>query len=395
MVYNGDFERDYRPPLNGEIRYPIRFDRQVNGIPFPHDSLTFQINGNGQLVGYERRWNPSVSFQALPPAISQKNADEAYRKGMKPLLQYLSPIPYKDEDDRPPYLAYTFNPYNLLDAKTGELIGEKGAPVQAAALKTISDKPLAEKPAEGQMLTKEQAIDRVKALVPIPADAELQNASFSENFRTKNGSSVPTWNFSWKTGTDAKGGAYLSASVNASNGDLMNYNNGIRPLDNEAAKPEEAKLPDKDSLRAAAIDFVKKVLPHYADQLAVDEAVFSYEPSPKGTPYAYVPFKRVVNGVATESEGASVQFDGQTGELAGFWSNFSTIAYPSDIPKVIGEEKAEERLLSRYRLELQYFVPATEYIILKEGGKPDPAPPHGSSIVSCRRTPARTSSWMP
>ena len=52
-LYNSDSEKSFKTPLNGDVRYYIKFDRAANDIPYPQNYITFSIDGDGNLIDYE------------------------------------------------------------------------------------------------------------------------------------------------------------------------------------------------------------------------------------------------------------------------------------------------------------------------------------------------------
>jgi hypothetical protein len=88
MIYDPSKDNAYLPPRQGKVPYYFRFDRIVNGVRYPTDSVTFNIDGSGKVIGYSFTWHPSVTFESPKPAIAAANALAAYKKAAKPYLQY-------------------------------------------------------------------------------------------------------------------------------------------------------------------------------------------------------------------------------------------------------------------------------------------------------------------
>src|SRR5690606_42526 len=79
LQYNTDFEERFKWPLNGEVRYNIRYDRTENGIPFPQNYVEAIFDGEGRWVGYEYQMNPSVTFEDTQGVLGPEEAYKQYR----------------------------------------------------------------------------------------------------------------------------------------------------------------------------------------------------------------------------------------------------------------------------------------------------------------------------
>ncbi|WP_127584427.1 S-layer homology domain-containing protein [Paenibacillus koleovorans] len=362
LLYNTEFEKSFKPPLSGQVRYTIRYDHAVNGVPFPQNYIQFSFDGDGKWVDYQYRMNDQVEFGDASRLLSPEDALEKYRAAIKAELNYIVIHPSKGNRKPVPVLSYS-TPLYMMDAVTGSLLDSKGQPLgELPAPQPLTEKPLAVKPAGGQNLTQEQAIAKVNALLPPPEGAVLQNASFNENVDTKQGTSVSSWGLSWQTKPDAKTGdsIYISASVNSQTGEILSYNRYKPYSYDKAGSSEEEKLAleSTEKAKGVAVDFVKKVMPHFSSELFLDDANLAAIPLADLQRMRSISFnfKRLVNGIEAESESLYVGVNLYTGEVESYWSNLSDLVYPNDAGKAIDAEKAEELLLSPYTLEKRYMV---------------------------------------
>lgn len=363
VLYNDEFDKHYKQPLNGEARYQIRFDRSVNGIAFPMNYISFTIDGEGRFVEYDYRMNTDISFEDAKGVITPDEALKQYRAASSPSLAYILTHPNRNESSSKPMLSYTMA-FNMLDAKTGKLLDPQGKPLTAPPVSTpLTDKPLANKPADNQDLNKEQAAAKVTSVFPLPAGATLQNSSYNENVVNSFGSGGSSWNFSWQVpGEKDKESTYIRASVNSKTGEIMNYYKD-QPYYYEKAADSASNPVTTDTLdkaKEAAIAFVKKVMPHYTSELTFDAQ--SMPPLPliqmKGMRSYSVLFKHLANGVPTEFESLNVGVNLLTGEVENFWNNLSNLTIPDETGKKIDAEVAEEIILSQYTLEKRYTLPS-------------------------------------
>lgn len=391
VLYNDDFEKQYKPPLNGGVRYQIRFDRSVNGIPFPQNYISFTIDGEGRFLEYDYRMNSDVTFEDAKGVITPEEALKQYRDASNPSLLYLLTHPNRNESTSKPVLSYTL-PFGMLDAKTGKMLDQAGKPAPAQPNSTpLTDKPLASKPQDNQNLNKDQAVAKVTAVITLPAGATLQNSSYNENVDTKTGSGGSSWNLTWKVPAEKdKESTYVRATVNSKTGEIMNYYRDQPYYYDKAADSASSTVaidtPEKAKEAAAA--FIKKVIPQYTSELAFDTQ--SLQPIPveelKRMRTYGVMFKHLVNGIPTDFESLSVGVNVFTGEVENFWNNLSNIAIPNDLGKQIDAERAEEIILSQYTLKKQYALP-NGLPGYDPYGKMMPVPP--SSGTSAKNEPAK------
>ncbi|WP_144933680.1 YcdB/YcdC domain-containing protein [Paenibacillus sp. 32O-W] len=352
--YNEDMEKWAKPPLDGNVSYSIKYDRLVNGIPFPGNYIQFTIDSNGNMTQYEYYWEEQLSFEEAASALSQEQALQIIKEQAKPHLNYLMNGNSRGKKWEP---ALTYSLRNvLLDANSGKFINEAGKPASASvSYSPLTDKPLAPMPPSNLQLTEKQAEEQVRKLLSLPENAELTDAYYNENVD----SGVATWNLNWKAPQEGgKDEYWIYASVNSSTGEILSFNKGRPIVLDKESEQQESQL-NAETAKKTAIEFVQSLYPHYSNQLAVDEQAFNDFPAEKirMAESVIVPFKQLINGIPTESEGISVQIDSATGEVSGVWTNLYTSPHPENVPELMDDKEALSLLLSHYDLQLQYVIP--------------------------------------
>lgn len=363
LLYNDREEQSFRTPLSGSYQYNIRYDRVAGGIPFPQNGISVNVNGEGQVTGYTYNWTEGVTFEDNASVVSKEKAEQAFRDKADLSLSYF--IPYQAPGEKKPVISYNMNTF-LLNAKTGELWYPSGmSQPSASGNKPLTEKPLGEKPAANLSLTKDQAVERVNAAIKLPDGAKLEEASYSEYTNPDTGEVTSSWNLRWSLSTgDAKEdaikgkeGHMIWASVNSKTGELIDFNRYMNmPIASSSGERPEPKVTVEEA-KTKAIDFVKKNLPYYTDQLVLDSSSLDNVPveQMKGMTSYYVNFKRVIDGVTAGYENVNVAIDSMTGDIVNYHYYFSNIAYPAQKPEVLPLEKAKELLLSQYDIELSYI----------------------------------------
>lgn len=387
LKYYDEFEQGFRKPLTGSVQYPIRYVRVVNGVVFPQNSIYLNIDGDGKVISYNLQWDSKLEFKAPEGKLSEEQAQAQFTKLAEPRLQYLLPLTPTGSTD--PVISYQMESF-MLDAQSGEALLYNGSPKNALPKsEPASETPLEPMPKEPLKLTKEQAVERVAKVLPLPEDAKLENASYQENRDPRNGSTSIVWDLSWSVGQD-KDNPNIHAAVDSNTGAVIRYSRySYRPA--EAAAADNSNGLSREELKEKAVAYIQQLLPTYAHELYFEPQIYDI-PVEK---LQYMPnynfnFRRIINGVYTEYESVNINLDRKTGNIQDFYSNLTSTSYPSEKPKVITEEEAKKILLSQYNIELQYMtfmkggmgfpygatIPMEKYNLMVASGeiKPEDAP---------------------
>lgn len=119
--------------------YYFNWIRLVNGIPFERDGISVAVHqGTGEVVSYDYNWSES-RFAAPQQIISAEEAQKILAQNIKPVLAYVQPNRFGDQPGQP-ILVYRFEyPQGyLVDAQTGELLGEPAHSVQSSENQAVS-----------------------------------------------------------------------------------------------------------------------------------------------------------------------------------------------------------------------------------------------------------------
>ncbi|MBP1996017.1 S-layer homology domain-containing protein [Paenibacillus eucommiae] len=356
VQYNDRDEKSFRPPLSGSYQYNIRYDRVVNGVAFPENGISISVDGDGKITGYNYNWDDTLKFEKQD-VISKEKAAQAFRDTSNISLSYQ--IPYEARGERKPLTVYSMS-NNLIDAVTGEPWNRGYSVSEEEAAKPLTDKPIGQKPTGNLNLTKEQAIAKVNESVKLPAGIKLEDASFYENTNPETGEVTSSWNLRWnqppaendKTG---KMGAFISATVNSRTGELSGYNRYLN--NNNYDKDVDAKVSLEDA-KTKAIEFVKKNLPAYTDQLVLGSVPNKSIPLDqlKKMQNWDMNFQRVIDGVNAGNESVNISIDRTTGEVVNYYAYLSETAYPQQKPEVLPLEEAKDLLMSQYDIQLSYIT---------------------------------------
>ncbi|MDF2934888.1 MAG: S-layer protein [Paenibacillaceae bacterium] len=366
--YNTIAEDNFKTPLMGDVQYTYRYDRVVNGVLYPANGFSVNVNGSGQVVGFTYLWDKTTEFPDASTVISQEKAESIWKDKSQLTASYFRPY-NKNLKSEPFHIAYRLAPVQL-NALTGE-VDSGNAPVQTSA-GPIASAPLGSAPANDKALTQSQAIDAVTARFPLPAGAKLENASYQENTDNYISHLSRTWNISWtlpneeSTKSDASadkmaypiGSRSIYANVDASTGEIRSYSrNEYRTYQATPVKPEDYKVAI-DTAKTTAVELVKSLLPYMAHQLELhysDPTKLAGASYWNSNPSYSFSFERVIDGIST-GETVQVTVDATNGAVVNYNNNMTGYSFPATKPALVDPAQAKENLLGQYGLQLQYVV---------------------------------------
>lgn len=417
--YNTTMEENFKTPLNADVSYSFRYDRLVNGIPYPNNGISVEVDGDGNLTGFNISWDSATKFEDASGIISKEQALENWKKYSKLTASYFMPYDVANKGGGTYSVSYDLSPVQL-DAKTGKAWNDPSPVITDG--KTLTAAPLGSAPKAGQSLSKTQAVEAVAKAFSIPADAKLEDATYNEYAAGKGSKELQgTWNIRWSlpdqdskdsgtAGSDLKMVPYpgknsISASVDASTGEVRSYSFFNNKTYNSSAVEYKVKLEDAKS---KAVDTVKNLLPHLTSQLVLeytDPAAFP-DMQRKSYPAYSFSFNRVIDGIAANGEALNLTVDGVTGEVTNYYNGLTGDAYPETKPALIDAAKAVALWQEQYSLELQYVldwkagiaqsgISAEKYAVMVAAGEIPPVAPSGDKTVKLAYVPvAKHQDWI-
>ncbi|WP_042170320.1 S-layer homology domain-containing protein [Paenibacillus gorillae] len=354
VQYNPDYGVQLLPPLTGEVRHSIRYDRIVNGISYVDNYIELEVDSEGHVVRYSLVWDSTIEFPKVDKMLSLQEANAKLSELAKPVLTYI--LPYGAQKNTKPALSYGLETMTI-QATDGKLLPEMyGSRTEAVSPSPVADKPLGEAPKKGASLTEQGAIAKVTAAFKLPAGAKVTSTSYNEYANERTGRTNANWNISWTIASNNQETGSAYATVDSDTGVIVSFNCYLYGDDTKATVTlEQAK--------ATAIETVKKQLPWAANELyLVEPNKDQYSPEKAAAFDAYYfGFVHKVNGATVSYDRVSVSVDGKTGEVRNFESSLSDYAYPSKAPNLIGDKQATEKWLTYYRTQLTYYL-AQQYI---------------------------------
>lgn len=344
-----------KPPLQGNANYYYSFVRVENNIPFQDQSISVVVDGNGEVVGYDYRWNEDVKIPPTSGMMSQGDAEKKIKDSMQIQLKYQTIFNYQVRPDSrgTVKLAYDnrFN-YPYIDAKTGKWLDYSGKPIEmkdyTSKLEPLSFKKPAQTTPASKDLTQDQAIDIAKKQFNIPSDATLENIYFNDVDQYQK---FPVWNLNWRVGQ-----IYINVSINGKTGQITNYYkedpSRYQPLsENQTVKQvityEQALEKAKETLKTFA--------PSELNGVTFDPIRNPKPENPEKMKEFYFTFHRLVNGIIVEDQFMSVTISTETGEVFQYYQNWDPQAQFPDAKNVVSAEKGKEAFADNFTIVPKYL----------------------------------------
>lgn len=376
VKWNEDYGVRVLPPLSGEVRHELRYDRMVNGIPYADNYIQLEINSEGHVLSYELEWDDTITFPEASKPMSLIEAEQSIRKRAEPELAYLVPYGMRKKE---PMLTYRL-PSFAIDAVTGERLPEdnQSFSMETVEKEPLTAKPLATPPKPGK-LTEAEAIALVEKAFQLPEGSKLQQSSFNE-YENEAGITHSRWSLNWSVMKDGKAGGYAHASVDGSTGVISNYYGYTD--EKSTSEPTSTEGISLDAAVEKAVEVIKKQLPWLTDQIHLQKPLEdNYKGrKPEHIGSYYIPFVRKIHGATVVYDHLAVGINAMTGEADSFGATLSSYKYPAQAPKPIEKSQVMDRFMDYYKVGLTYRLskellwngeplPFESYSMLVDSGK--------------------------
>ncbi|MGE4272262.1 MAG: YcdB/YcdC domain-containing protein [Desulfitobacterium sp.] len=354
----------------GYTTYTVQWQRVVNGVPFPSNGVSIQVNAyDGTVTSYSFNWSKE-SIPSLTGVIGETKVREAFVNHKLLELQYflspgVRPLDSKMADaKKSALLVYQLNnkSFNgMIDAKTGEplklnsgewlqdltldAIGGLGGMAKSAAENAITPEEQKEVDNNAKLLSQEKAVESVKKWVEIPEGLTLRSANLG---RQGDLDQKQVWSFDWNSEDSTEGYNAVYARVDAATGEVMGFN-----VYSSTQHPKGADALNRVGAKAVADAFLKKIQPNRLQQVEYLENLDNGQKYPEDQPSHDFRYQRLVNGVAVPGNGFSVTVDRNSKKVMAFDMNFSDVNFPS-ASVAMSQKQGEDTFLQKRALELKY-----------------------------------------
>ena len=366
---------------NGYETLTLRWQREENGIPVTGNGVTMYINlSSGQLTNYNLQWVEG-QFPQSDQAIKADQAIKVLRDENMLARQYFIShyrILSSSQSSPPVQLVYLPNHPSgvVIDAISGKplilkpgqwntmsdlemkmMSGGMGSTDQSAdSIAKLSPEEVAELEKSKNILTQEQAIEKVKRWVNIPSTALLTNASLSRYY---NNPDTRVWSFNWDipTGDNPVPVRSIWATVDCQTGQVYSFYQSIDQTGNGVLTETEAEQ--------LAQDFIKQIEPSLTDQLVLEKQ--NQNNIPFQTKSADLPsewsfsFTRLVDGIKFPHNGVYITVSAINKQIISYNLNWSKHNFPP-ASESLNSDSAYSIYLQHAPMSLSYNIINSENV---------------------------------
>ena len=356
IVYDDRFEQQFKPPLDGNIEYPIVFKRLVNGVMFEGNEIRITVDGNGNILGLGYRWGDDLKFPEVSLGVTEEQAHAMIVDQLDLSLRFIRQWgPHHNKEMKYSYMPQYFQYFQPLyiQAKDGAFLSAWGEELDLEELKLIpiSDQKLGSLNT-GKPLTDEQALAALKKHFPIPNDSSLIRSSYNEQW---GGGTSSVWEFNWQTQKEGQMNTWAHAVIDAQSGRILTYGND-KQVYIEPGQNNSGPALTKEQAEEKAIELLKQLHPDIAHQILLQRV--PEMPHEKQYQHGYnIQFVRQLGDLSLEHGGITVNIDAKTGEVSNYWFDVENMKLPEKTPPVIGKEKAVNTYLDMMDITLSYIAP--------------------------------------
>lgn len=350
--------------------YILKFVRLVNGVPFPEDNATVEVDaGTGEIRNYSLIWSRGLKFPEARNIIGADQARDIWRESARVQLTYCR-TGESGRNARVQLVYVSGSRPLMIDAGSGEVLkpGEAADYGQfemvmsggGERMKTYLNMALLTPAEQADLVTREGLVSQEKALeivrtwIGIPQGYKLVTANLQQEYITRQ----LDWEFSW---VSEAGEATLNVRLDARRGVITGYR-----LYDPGGRLSPGSRCDEARAREMAAQFLARVAGGHGSEIGelrvipgpplspVDEGgvPVTGQEQPGPISYGFVA-ERLVNGIPFHGDGAMILVDALRGKVTGYRFNWCDVEIP-EARGVISREQAENVFLANSALELCY-----------------------------------------
>ncbi len=340
-------------PLFGPVRHSFNFERTVQGIPVPEESLYITVDGNGNIIEFHRQAS-TTDYPSAAPKVTLEDALKKYKENVNLTLQY---IPIHRGSDVDIFLGFrpAMSDFLVIDALTGEFLAPNGELLSKGSL-AYQDIPKSsnvfKSNASSKQLTAEEAAAIVQKVAKIPDGRSLQSKSLG-SYRGNQEQSV--WNLTFR---DSKQQYYgpeseTFAAVDAKTGQILEYEENR--FGHPAPASDDDTKPNKEEAKKRAIELVQQLYPNASEELKFMEmSTMAYYPSPDNS--ISFGFQRFYDGKPVEGDTVNVTLNAKGQLLRLYTHQTPNLAEKvKGLSQQISKEEATKRYLEDSTVQLQFL----------------------------------------
>ncbi|WP_017755422.1 YcdB/YcdC domain-containing protein [Calidifontibacillus oryziterrae] len=361
-----------KPPLQGNAYYYFSFLRVENNIPFTEQLISVTVNGNGEVTGYEYRWNEDVKVPPTEGMMSQAEAENYIKENYPIELKYQTFYQSNFMPNKPNTIKLTYNSraeYPYIDAKSKQWLDYSGKAVNFDNLSTKLEPLSSTKQTQPvkKELTQDEAIQIAKDKFPILSNMRLENIYFNDRNQYR---SFPSWDLTWVKGNHE---VWIYVSINGDTGEIINFSKDDPSIYRPVSDSETLKqVVDYEKAKEKAFEFLKKFAENRLYELTFDPAANQKPEKPEKMREFNFNFHRIINGIVVQDHFYNISISSETGEIIRLYQNWDDALEIPAANNAISLEKAKEIYFNNYMIKPRYvYLENIDYSSPFPKGKPE------------------------
>lgn len=354
--YNG-----YNNSLFGPVQYYFNFKLLKNGIPSTVDYVTVVVDGNGNVLQFNKP-SENLSYPSAQPKITQVQAEKKFAEQFDVGLYYI-PV-YKNGKVnnwilgwRP--LEQSLYPVDALTGKNIDFEGEDSSSTPLVYSEVVKGKDVFQSRSSNTEISGKEAAKLVEKVAYIPTDRKLISQSLRNDYQDPD---RKVWQLNWGTSEAERymGGfpAQSSAEVDAKTGEILQFQveqYGYQETKKAEPAPAGGKKLSQNEAKAKAIYLINSLYPLASQNLKLADYGDDHSINSDGSGYSYQ-FIRFHQGIPVSDSTVTVSLD-LYGRLLSYTGNrtkgIDAITQSPDA--AVTKKEAIESYRNQFQTKLKYI----------------------------------------
>lgn len=345
----------------GPPSYGFRYQRTVEGIPFPENGVSITVNGDtGEILSYSFNWYKK-ELEVPDKLLSAKEAQQIFQREFPLELMYFRTNPEDKKGEPSIKLVFKLRHPELvrIDPSSGEILepevryriypadglamAEQAA--DAAPKVELTPEEIKEVTKMKDLIAKEKAIAIASDVLQLSKDYQLESSGL---VRLWDEPERVIWQLSWQARKDQDYRGYASATIDGQTGELLSFSH-YRYDDDGKKEP----VYNFDRCKELAWEMLTRLQPEKAKEVRYYESKFHQVPE-NARSYRFV-YERVVNGIPFPQNGFQITVNAVTGQVESYNLNWSKGEFP-DVSTVVDETLATQWYSKEVPLKLEFVT---------------------------------------
>lgn len=363
------FEENKYPGFRGNTNYYFNYIRYVNGVPFPNDRISVQVDGlKGKVVGYDYNWHKEVNFPSIDLNIDKEQAEKIMRDNVEMKLRYISSRNRNDYNEKVKEAKLVYNHRfengSMVDVKEGIMISKREKELEEEKIKDITEERKEEIFKSAKMVTKqakEISEDRAREII-----GKYMSELYGEQYEVDRLRYIEDDDY-WRTNGKKAWVANLTKeesfrrrdhgeiTIDALTEELI-YAHKYDSFDQETEEHESSITWEEGYDKA--IEAIDRYFPGKIKDIDTEAKYIKRTSIRNGKKMPelkyYFTFHRKVNGIDYTEDNISIEIDTEEGNIEGLRFRWNDEVNFPEVDKAMDKEEAVEIFFEKNKPELTY-----------------------------------------